>query len=161
MMIDWLDIVVAVIAVLVVVMLLPPFIFQRKLKHANGTNNALWIVMDPDAANYDCVLAQEVYECLFRKNPVNMFYVEFTRRGQRKMEIRGHEVEVQTYAILNKKTPKQVEQYRATEAHGMSNHYDCFKGMSVNEIITQMESESARCKTWVERVFIPEYYNHK
>ena len=124
-----------------------PIVQKKHLKDANGRNSILYVQMDPDAPMYKAVLAQEIYECLYKVDPINLIRSR-TTKGQRDMELMGHEVEVQAAVMLY---GVKEAQYRRAEASAMQTGYDCFKGMELPEIVDAMADKTIEAQKWVAR----------
>jgi hypothetical protein len=124
-----------------------PIVQKKHLKDANGRNSILYVQMDPDAPMYKAVLAQEIYECLYKVNPINLIRSR-TTKGQREMELMGHEVEVQAAVMLY---GVKEAQYRRAEASAMQGWYECFKGMELPEIVDGMMDKTNAAQSWVAK----------
>lgn len=143
---------VAVLQVLLIVgSLFLPITFERDLSGRNASNNPFWIVLAKGLIYRAAIWAQEFYEYRCKINLIFVFILIATKAAgitvfQRRLEISGHEVEVQAAVELY---DEDEETYRQNEAYGMSQHYDAFKGMSVPEIEQLMKAQSTKAKRFV------------
>lgn len=126
-----------------------PIIISRRLKGANGRNWPGFVVLNPDAPLPAAVLAQEAWEAMHKLNPVNLVRVRFSKRARRRMEIMGHEVEVQAAAIVY---GKDRHDYRVAEVYRMRGGYDgLFDGLTRSQMRAAMEAQSDEANRWVRR----------
>lgn len=72
-----------------------PITILKRLKGANGRNWPGYVQIDPGAPMRAAVWAQEAWESRHKLNPVNLLRSRLSLRHRRRMEIMGHEVEVQ------------------------------------------------------------------
>ena len=120
-----------------------PLIEYGPLRDANGKNKPLYVQIDPTVPYYKAVLAQEVWESIHKTNPINLIRSR-TKKGQRDMELMGHEVEVQAAVLLYGITEST---YRRIEAETMQRGYGgIFKGVDVE---TEMAKLSGKARAWV------------
>lgn len=126
-----------------------PFIFKRRLKNANGRNWPGIVVINPDAPYPAAVLAQEWWEAMHKLNPLNLLRVLLSSSARRKMEIMGHETEVQAAAELY---GLDALDYRRKEARAMKSGYDgLFGAIPVDEIEQGMRDRSGEALAWVTK----------
>ena len=139
----------AAIAALLVVAACDPKIKVADLDGRNAKNNAFRVVIDPDVPFRAAVLAQELYEAEAKRDPVRAIEVRLDSSAERKLEITGHEVEVQAAALIY---GQDEAAYRAKEAASMHRGYGgLFRDMPVAEIIAAMEARKPTARQWVER----------
>lgn len=125
-----------------------PLIYKKKPKNgANANNNMLRIVINPDLKHFDAILAQELFEFGYKWKWLRGFVTAFSKKAQREMELRGHEVEVQWAVKYN---GVDESEYRDLEAKALV-RYKAFKGMSKEEIYRGMRKHSNECKIWVRK----------
>ena len=126
-----------------------PIIIRRALSGANGRNWPGVVLISPDAPLPAAVLAQEAWEAMHKLNPINMIRVRLSRRARRRMEIMGHEVEVQAAALIY---GESVEKTRYREISAMLTGYgDLFAGRTRGQLRAAMESVSDDASRWVRR----------
>lgn len=123
-----------------------PLVEKGKIKGANGLNRPLHVIIDPTVPYYKAVLAQEVWESIHKTNPINLFKSR-SKRGQRELELMGHEVEVQAAVLLYGVNEKE---YRAKEAKSMTG-YKQFKGFSARSIERDMTKRTQAARKWLNR----------
>lgn len=122
-----------------------PIIRQGKLDGANGRNWPLLVVMDPDASMYKAVLAQEIWESIYKTNPINLIRTR-SGKGAQELEIMGHEIEVQVAVLLY---GVKEHEYRQREAEAMTG-YKQFRDVPAVEIAARMEKVTGKAREWVE-----------
>jgi hypothetical protein len=124
-----------------------PIVRWKPVKHSNAFNSQLYIQVDPKVPCPKAVLAQELYECLYKINPIKVIYSK-TGKGARELETMSHEVEVQAAVELY-----GVDEagYRRKEAVGMAAFYPFFKGFSADTLVEQMERKTPQAKAWLKR----------
>lgn len=121
----------------------------KRLTGANGTNWPGYVQLDPDAPHRAAVWAQEAWEAMHKLNPINLIRVRLSRRARRRMEIMGHEVEVQAAALIY---GESVEKTRYREISAMLTGYgDLFAGRTRGQLRAAMESVSDDASRWVRR----------
>ena len=126
-----------------------PSIHLADLDGRNAKNNAFRVVVDRDAPFRAAVLAQELYEAEAKRDPIRAVEVRLDHSAERKLEIAGHEVEVQAAVLLY---GQDEDAYRAKEAASMHRGYDgLFRDMPGAEIIAAMEARAPSARQWVER----------
>ncbi|MFV0383862.1 hypothetical protein [Paracoccus sp. (in: a-proteobacteria)] len=124
-----------------------PLIFLRPLRGAHGRNWPGIAVIDPDAPHREAVAAQEIWEAGHKMNPVNLIPVLISRKARRRMEIMGHEVEVQAAALI---LGRDQTRYRAAEIAAMKRGYGgLFDAMSNRDLRMAMAARSAEARKWV------------
>ena len=69
---------------------------------------------------------------------------------ERKLELMGHEIEVQTEAWLG----GDEAEVRHREAEALAKRYRAFKGWTVSQCLAALENRSAKAERWVKR-YIP------
>ena len=125
-----------------------PITIRRKLKSANGRNWPGVVILDPDCPLPAAVLAQEAWEAMHKVNPINLMRVTFSKRHKRRMEVMGHECEVQAAALIYR---KPVDEYRRAEAGRMLAGYDGLFTGSRAGLIAAMEARSDDARRWVRK----------
>lgn len=126
-----------------------PITRLKRLTGANGTNWPGLVLLDPDAPLRAAVWAQEAYEARYKLNPINLVKVRLSRRARRRMEIMGHEVEVQAAALVY---GESVEKSRYREISAMLAGYDgLFRGQTRGQLRAAMEAVSDDASRWVRR----------
>lgn len=123
-----------------------PIIRQGKLDGANGRNWPLLVVMDPDAAAYKAVLAQEIWESIHKTNPINLLKTR-SGKGAQELELMGHEIEVQVAVLLY---GVKEHEYRKREAESMKG-YPQFKGWETPDIVDGMMDKTNAAQSWVAK----------
>ena len=127
--------------------MLLPITREKQLKGRNAYNRGGYVVMDPDAKPYAAIWAQECYEAMYKLNPINALKVRFSDKARRKMEIMGHEIEVQVAGWLyglNK------DEYRKEEVQRMINGYrGLFGGYTVASLVQMLEARSYSANKWI------------
>lgn len=123
-----------------------PILIYRRLNGANGRNWPGFVILDPKAPLAAAVAAQELWEALWKLNPVNLL-LRFLPRYRRRMETISHEVEVQAAAMLY---GLNVDTYRFREASRMTLGYGgLFEDLTPEQLNDEMRKYSQRAKTWV------------
>jgi hypothetical protein len=125
---------------------LPIVRWERPDRDANGRNWPLYVMMDPKATYPLAILAQEIYESLYKTNPLNLIYTR-TGEGARELELRGHEVEVQAAVRLYGASETE---YRKAEARSMV-QYKQFKGWTPDNIELAMMAHTGMAQRWVNK----------
>lgn len=126
-----------------------PIVKKERMSGKNGENRPLFVKVDPSHDRWRAVLAQEIWESIHKTNPVNLIRTRFSDSAQRKMEIMGHECEVQAAKIIY---GVDTAAYRAREARAMHNGYGrIFKDMAPDIIADKMEARSNEARRWVEK----------
>lgn len=126
-----------------------PITLTRRLKGKNGTNWPGLVLLDPDAPLRAAVWAQEAWEAMRKLNPIALVKVRLSRRARRRMEIMGHEVEVQAAALVY---GESVEKSRYREISAMLAGYDgLFRGQTRGQLRAAMEAVSDDASRWVRR----------
>lgn len=129
--------------------MLLPITREKQLKGRNAYNGGGYVVMDPDAKPYAAIWAQECYEAMYKLNPINALKVRFSDSARRKMEITGHEIEVQVAGWLY---GEDRDEYRKAEAQRMINGYDrLFSRYSVASLALVMKDRSYSANKWIGR----------
>lgn len=129
--------------------MLLPFTRLKAIRGANARNWPGFVLLDPDAPYRAAVWAQEAWESRYKLNPVNLIRSRLSRRYRRRMEIMGHEVEVQAAAQVY---GRPARSYRTAEAARMRAGYDgLFDGLTAAQLIEAMLSVSADATRWVRR----------
>ena len=126
-----------------------PITRLKRLSGANGRNWPGYVLLDPDAPHRAAVWAQEAWEAMRKLNPLALVKVRLSRRARRRMEIMGHEVEVQAAALVY---GLSASTYRVAEAARMRAGYDgLFAGLSAPQLVAAMEAVSDDAGRWVRR----------
>lgn len=126
-----------------------PFVIERALTGAHGRNWPGLVILDPAAPLPAAILAQEAWEAIYKLNPFALLVTRLSRSARRRMEIMGHEVEVQAAVLIYGKV---ASAYRGAEARSMRAGYDgLFAGMGEARIVAAMESVSDEANRWVRR----------
>ena len=126
-----------------------PITLTRRLKGANGRNWPGLVLLHPDAPRRAAVWAQEAWEAMRKLNPINLVKVRLSRRARRRMEVMGHEVEVQAAALVY---GLSASTYRVAEAARMRTGYDgLFAAVSAPQLVAAMEAVSDDASRWVRR----------
>ncbi|MDB6179017.1 hypothetical protein PAF17_16110 [Paracoccus sp. Z330] len=126
-----------------------PVIIRRKLKGANGRNWPGFVVLNPDAPMPAAVLAQEVWESRHKLNPFTLLKTVLSDRAKRRMELMGHEVEVQAAILIY---DSNAVRHRNREAAAMKAGYDgIFAGYSIADIQSGMSAQSDEARRWVRK----------
>lgn len=126
-----------------------PIVLRRRVKGANAKNWPGLVLIHPDCPLPAAVLAQEAWESRHKMNPVNLVQTLFSTRARRRMEVMGHECEVQAAALIY---GKDANAYRYAEAKRMSAGYgSLFKGMSVDSLMAAMAYHGEKAGPWVCR----------
>ena len=116
-----------------------------------GFNAKNWpgvIHIDYDCERIGSVWAQERYEAGWKLNPWNLLRFIFSKKARIKMELMGHEVEVQTAALFYGRNAKIV---RFAEAHALITAYDDFDEFNnVDEVVVAMEKLKPEAERWVD-----------
>ncbi len=121
----------------------------KRLTGANGTNWPGYVQLDPDAPHRAAVWAQEAWEAMHKLNPINLIRVRLSRRARRRMEIMGHEVEVQAAALVY---ARSLAAYRRAEATAMRDGYDgLFSAVPAAAIVEAMAARGTEAARWVRR----------
>lgn len=129
--------------------MLLPITRERQLKGRNAYNQGGYVVMDPDAKPYAAIWAQECYEAMYKLNPINALKVRFSDSARRKMEITGHEIEVQVAGWLY---GEKITEYRKEEAQRMINGYNgLFKGYTVASLVQRMMVRMYSAEKWISK----------
>lgn len=131
------------------ILFIPPIVFKVKKgdwladtfllfgnRYHNARNNPLFIVIREDIEHFNAVLDQEMFECEQKKWIHKMIYCSYTKQGQKKLELMGHEIEVQS-AVLHYGVDEEV--YRKKEAESMRAGYKVFSLDKVSEIESGMK----------------------
>lgn len=125
-----------------------PIIIRRPLTGANGRNWPGVVILNPDAQLPAAVLAQEWWEAVWKLNPLNLI-LRFLPRYRRRMEVMGHEVEVQAAALIY---GLDATAYRQAEAARMQRGYaGLFDGWPTMRIEAEMRRNSHRATRWVAK----------
>lgn len=120
-----------------------PLVEKGAIKGANGRNRPLHVIIDPTVPYYKAVLAQEIWESIYKTNPINLFKSR-SKSGQREMELMSHEIEVQAAVLLY---GVDEATYRKIESSAMQRGYGgLFKGVDVETEMARLRSDAAR---WV------------
>lgn len=120
-----------------------PLVEKGTIKGANGRNRPLHVIIDPTVPYYKAVLAQEIWESVYKTNPINLIRSR-SKKGQREMELMGHEVEVQAAVLLYGVAEAS---YRKIEAEVMQRGYSgLFRGVDVE---TEMAKRRKKAADWV------------
>lgn len=126
-----------------------PIVIRRPVKGANARNWPGLVILDPEARFPAAIVAQEAWEAIYKLNPFTLLVTRLSRSARRRMEIMGHEVEVQAAALIYGKV---ASAYRGAEARSMHAGYDgLFAGHSVIRIEAAMEAVSDEANRWVRR----------
>lgn len=125
-----------------------PLTIMRRLKSRNALNWPGLIILDPTAPMRAAIWAQELYESKLRMNPVNALRSMFLASFRRKMELTGHEIEVQ--AAVRFYGSDEVN-HRWREARALKSSYDEFRGMTVSEIVRQLRARKRAAQRFVNR----------
>lgn len=126
-----------------------PITILKRLSGANGRNWPGYVQLDPDAPLRAAVWAQEAWESMYKMNPMNLLRVRLSRKYRRRMEIMGHEVEVQAAAMVY---GISASKYRMDESGSMKNGYNgLFDSMSRTQLIAAMEAVAPDAARWVRR----------
>ena len=123
-----------------------PIVQWRKIDGANGRNWPLLVIMDPDAAAYKAVLAQEIWESIHKTNPINLLKTR-SGKGAQELELMGHEIEVQVAVLLY---GVKEHEYRKREAESMKG-YPQFKGWETPDIVDGMMDKTNAAQSWVAK----------
>lgn len=128
--------------------MITPIIIERHIDGANGRNWPGFVMLDPRAHYKAAILAQEWYEAVYKLNPWHAFRVLVSDNAKRRMEIIGHEMEVQAaHEIYN----APVGKYRWKEAERMKAGYDgLFDQYSLPGLVYAMKQHEW-CRRWVLR----------
>lgn len=126
-----------------------PVMKMKRPSHGANASNSMWrIEIDPKLESFHAVLAQELFEFGWKWKWGRGFATPFSKSLQRKMEVRGHEVEVQWKAMWDSLDDDQVVEYRWAEARALS-RYKAFKGLSVDTIYDMMLEVIPEANKWV------------
>lgn len=135
--------------------MLPIITIKRRLDGRNGLNGPGFVVIDPDAPYPAAVWAQEAWESQHRlTNPVNWIATMWPFRKidpspTRRMEIMGHEVEVQAAVLIY---GVDANWYRDSEARAMRRGYGgLFSSTPLDDLIEAMKARSDDARQWVRR----------
>jgi len=115
------------------------------------TNARNWpgvVLMRRGIRNPGAVWAQEAYEAGWKLWPWNLMRRLFSREAQRRLETRGHEIEVQAAVMLHGADP---DSYRAREALDMAAGYPAFEGVPAAMVFDQMRAQDEWAARWVSR----------
>jgi hypothetical protein len=126
-----------------------PIVKWKRPGSANGRNwPGTYVEVDPNHSHKRSVLAQEMYESGYKLNPINLVRTRISRSDQRKMELMGHEVEVQAAVAFY---GVNEADHRLNEARAMYAGYEgLFKDMPSDEIVGEMEQRAGKARKWVE-----------
>lgn len=116
-----------------------------------GVNARNWpglIKIRPDLVLFAAVWAQESYESLWKLNPFNLISLLLGKKARRKMEVMGHEIEVQ---VATQFYDIHEDEYRTQEAQVMARHYPEFHPLSVGAVKSLMLEQSDKAKRWVDK----------
>lgn len=124
-----------------------PIIIRRRIDGANGTNWPGVVILDPDAPMPAATLAQEVWESRWKLNPANLLRRLTSDNTRRRMEIMGHEVEVQAAVLIYE---ADTDAIRSREARAMLAGYDgLFRGWTLDRLRAAMAGVSDDARVWV------------
>ena len=123
-----------------------PFTFLKSLSGPAGRNWPGVVIIDKQHPFRAAIWAQEAWESRYKLNPVNLL-MSLTTDGKRKLELMGHEVEVQAagavYAV-------DEDAYRIDEADRMITGYPkLFGKMTRLQVVSAMRNNSADASDWV------------
>lgn len=125
-----------------------PVTFTVKLKRGNARNWPGLILMNHSCPNRAAVWAQEFYESRHRMLPWNLVLWILSKKHRRKMEIMGHEIEVQVAKDLYGTTP---ETHRMSEARALVNYYSAFKGWTPEQAYDAMAQVSTKADSFSKK----------
>lgn len=129
----------------------PKVIIDPNLTEFNALNNRRRVIINPTIQYPAAVLAQECFESRWKWWPWNLVWRRLFDAGRRRMEIRGHESEVQAVDILY---GEDMGQWRDRKARIMKRSYDgIFDDYSVEELKREMRKYSKR-----QRKFVLKHY---
>lgn len=120
---------------------------------SNARNWPFFIKLKKGLSYPAAVWAQEAYESQYKMNPFNLFKFLFSDEEKRKVELMGHEIEVQVARIIYDDQNEDV--YRYLEAIIMRNGYGgLFNKYSVSEIELLMQKNRQKAINFVIKHFI-------
>lgn len=118
---------------------------RRSIDGANGRNSVMSvkIAQELDDKNRIAVLAHELYEARYKTNLLRGAWVRLSKGARRKMEIMGHEIEVQAF------DGNRAER-RMSEAKAMHRHYEgLFSNSTPEQIYDLMFNKSSAARSWI------------
>ena len=125
-----------------------PIVIRRDLDGSNGRNWPGFVILGKDIERPAAVAAQEIWEARHKLNPLALLQVLTSKDSRRKMELMGHEVEVQACVIIYGQSEIVA---RKREAVAMHNGYDgLFRHMSPLKIEAEMRKRSDKARAWVQ-----------
>ena len=130
-------------------MTLPVYTKLVKIAGANGRNWPGVIHLNPNAPYRAAVWAQEAYEAVHKLNPFNLLRTRLSKRHKQRMEIMGHEIEVQAVRIVY---ALNINSVRQREAISMKRGYDgLFADMTKDQIEQLMLANQDAANRWVRK----------
>lgn len=135
--------------------MLPIITIKRGLSGKNAINAPGIIILDPEAPYPAAVWAQEAWESMHRlTNPINWVatmwpFSKIDSSPTRRMEIMGHEVEVQAAALIY---GVPAGWYRESEAGKMRRGYGgLFASTPIDTIVEAMRARTSEARNWVRK----------
>lgn len=126
-----------------------PKIYVKEMDGSRSAyNTTSKVVIDPRAHLPQAILAQEVFESMWRRYLYRYLWRRFTNSGKQTIEIMGQESEVQYAAMCGL---ANEEEHRIRKANVLHDHDDDFRGVSVEKIIKRMENVSSKQQKWVKK----------
>lgn len=131
-----------------------PRVRVKKLYDRNGRNSLFRVEVDPDAPDMLAVLAQEIAEVDWKWRrahglpAINLILDEIPAL-ERRMELWGHEVEVQAAAMIYGADPERKRRTEARVMHAYSGYH--FDDWTPDEIERAMRDHADDARKWVER----------
>ena len=117
-----------------------PIIRIGKVEGANGRNWPGIAIVNRNAPYRAAVAAQEAVEAMFKLNPIALLRRTFSRSYRRRMEILGHEAEVQAAWLFY---GRDRHDHRTSEVSAMKRGYaGLFDGMTHKQIYQAMQDQS-------------------
>lgn len=124
-----------------------PFVIRRKLRGRNAVNWPGLVVLGRGIERPAAVAAQEIWEARHKLSPVNLLRRLTSKSHRRRMELMGHEVEVQASAMLYGQAETEA---RRREAGALRRGYDgLFRHMTIPQIEAAMLARSVPARAWV------------
>jgi hypothetical protein len=113
-------------------------------EHVQATNNLYMIKIRPELDNWEGVLAQELFESKFKRNPFNLVPLLFGSGDmERSMELMGHEITIQFLR------PEEQHLARLRRADSLRTYYDVFDGWAIDVIYECMLEEIPFAQEWI------------
>lgn len=128
--------------------LLPIIIIGNLDSKIDGKNWPFLVFIDRSTIKGASCLARHIFESMWKANPINFIADLFTDSNKQKMEITGHEIEVQVSSILYGLEENPIRSQKSRQL--MPPNYDgVFQNMTEEEISFEMRQYRSEAKTWV------------